>query len=396
MPPHTTRIKLPVSALCNVQCRFCDRNMDCAYTAPNGVASETLSVQESARYLAALLEKTEPPVEVCLSGSGEPLARPEETMATARMVRKAYPDVRISVATNGLALPGYAHDLAEAGVDCVRLSVADVDPSRLGGLVAFIRTGKRSMRGDDAMQVLLSQQKKGVAEARHNGLYTTVVVPVVPEINKDHMAEIAATLKDWGVDALELVPFEPREKSGLGKARPATKEDMEEALMAARSVMPSAIIGSLGGDVVSLLGEENAATLLRRIKLASQAEAVTDRPMPDLDRPYVAVATSDGEAVDVHLGHAETLLIYSNDNGLVTLHEARKTPPRGGGDNRWSALAEILSDVKVLIAAGAGDNPRTILADKGIDVRVYEDAPLQGAVLYAFGIKPKGRGKGKQ
>lgn len=394
---HTpSRIKLPVSALCNVQCRFCDRNLDCAFTAPDGMASETLSTKEAAGYLDAILQKVEKPVEVCMSGPGEPLARPDETLAAVRLVAERHPDLRISVATNGLALPGYAQDLAEAGVKEVRLGVADTAPLRLGSLVAFIRTGKRSLRGDEAMRVLVSQQEKGVAEARRHGLRVIAVVPVVPEINKGHLVEIADTLKSWGVDSIELVPFEPREKSGLGKARPATPDDMDEALSAVRTVIPDARLGDMGGNGVSLLGEEEAAILLRRIKLASQAEVVTDRPMPDLERPYVAVATSDGEAVDVHLGHAEKLLVYGNDNGLVTLREARLTPPRGGGSDRWKALAEVLSDVKVLIAAGAGDSPRTILAEYGIDVRVYDDAPLQGAVLHAFGIKPKGKGKGRQ
>ncbi|MFW5734990.1 MAG: radical SAM protein [Oceanidesulfovibrio sp.] len=388
-----SRIKLPVSALCNVQCRFCDRNLDCAFTAPDGVASETLSPMEAAGYIDAVLKFVETPVEVCLSGPGEPLARPEETFAAARLVVERHPDAGISVATNGLALPGYAQDLAKAGVHIVRLAVADTDPLRLGGLVAFIRTGKRSLRGDEAVRVLLAQQQKGVAEAKRNGLRVVAVVPVAPEINKDHMAGIARTLESWGVDSIELVPFVPREKSGLGKARPATAEDMDAALGAVQTVMPNAELGDMGGDGVSLLGEEEAAILLRRIKLATQAETVTDRPMPDLERPHVAVATSDGESVDVHLGHAEKLLVYGNDNGLVTLREARQTPPRGGGVNRWNALADLLSDVKILIAAGAGDNPRAILAEHGVDVRVYDDAPLQGAVLHAFGIKPKGRGR---
>lgn len=394
---HTpSRIRLPVSALCNVQCRFCDRNLDCAFTAPDGVASEPLTPREAAGYLDAILQKVEVSVEVCLSGPGEPLARPDEALATARLVAERHPDVRISVATNGLTLPGYARDLAEAGVKEVRLAVADSDPLRLGSFVAFIRTGKRSMRGEEAMQVFLSQQEKGVAEAKHHGLSVTAVVPVAPEVNKANVAEIAERLKNWGVDRIELVPFEPREKSGLGKARPATQADMDEALSAVRTVVPDAQLGDMGGHGASLLGEEEASTLLRRIKLATEADVVTDRPMPDRNRPYVAVATSDGEAVDVHLGHAEKLLVYGNDNGLVTLREARLTPPRGGGSDRWKALAEVLPDVKVLIAAGAGDNPRTILAEHGIDVRVYDDAPLQGAVLHAFGIKPKGRGNGRQ
>jgi nitrogen fixation protein NifB len=336
-------------------------------------------------------------VEVCLSGPGEPLAKPEETLAVARLVGERYPGVRVSVATNGLALPDHARDLANAGIEEVRLAVADTDPTRLGGLVAFIRTGKRSMRGEEATRTLLSQQEKGVAAAKDGGLRVVAVVPVVPEINSGHLPVIARTLTGWGVDTIELVPFAPREKSGLGKARPATPDDMDTALEAVRTVTPDAVVGDLGGDSVSLLGEEQAAIILRRIRLASQAEDTqADRPMPDLERPYVAVTTSDGESVDVHLGHADKLLVYENDNGLVTLKGVREAPPKGGGSDRWNALAETLADVKILIAAGAGDNPRRTLAERGIDVRVYEDAPLHGAVLHAFGIKPKGGGTGKQ
>ena len=90
-------------------------------------------------------------------------------------------------------------------------------------------------------------------------------------------------------------------------------------------------------------------------------------------RPNVAVASLTGMKVDLHIGEAWQLLIYGpGEDGLVRMLGARPAPEPGGGEARWKALAEILSDCFALLASGAGTKPIKILEDQGIDVFITE------------------------
>ncbi|MFW5837952.1 MAG: NifB/NifX family molybdenum-iron cluster-binding protein, partial [Desulfovibrionaceae bacterium] len=108
-------------------------------------------------------------------------------------------------------------------------------------------------------------------------------------------------------------------------------------------------------------------------------------PAPGDSRPCVAVATSDGLEVNLHLGQARTLLVYEmrgRDAGMV---EPRQAPPPGGAEDRWKALAGVLSDCRAVLASGAGENPKRMLAAEGVrviraagDVRAAATAALSG------------------
>ncbi len=426
--PHTTLIRLPVAPRCNLQCRFCDRNMDCGYTAPNPVATKLLTPDAAVAYAQEVLrlrpDLTPENAAALIAGPGDALAEAipdaapvaggdagNATLRTLALLQQQLPELPRLVATNGLALPDFAERLALAGVSRVRLATPALDPDALKALIAFIRPGKRSLRGADAAALLLSQWERGVRAVQALGMGVTAVTLVIPagtdipdypatlaEDPRRSMRAAAETLKGWGVDALELVPFEPRALSPVHTAKAATPADMETAKAAVAELFPDVVVGHAPQDAEALLGPEEAAQTLRRVELATQDAPIhkdDGRVMPDAERPYVAVATTDGETVDVHLGHAKELLVFEHDHGYVAMKEARMAPPKGGGEDRWKTLAETLKDVRILIVASAGENPRRVLAEHGVEVRVLDDAPLQGAVLHAFGVKPKGKGKGK-
>lgn len=85
-------------------------------------------------------------------------------------------------------------------------------------------------------------------------------------------------------------------------------------------------------------------------------------------RPLVAVASSTGSTVDMHLGQAREFRIYGRDEGMVGLLGTRPAPAAGGGDIRWEGLAELLSDCSYLLVASVGQKPLEILASRGITV----------------------------
>jgi len=112
---------------------------------------------------------------------------------------------------------------------------------------------------------------------------------------------------------------------------------------------------------------------------------------PTKERPNVAVASLTGMDVDLHLGQAYQFLVYGpREDGLTCLLSTRPAPEPGGGDSRWHKLAESLGDCFSLLASGAGNKPRSILAEAGITVLVTEDE-IEGTVdvLYGGGKKKK-------
>ncbi len=122
----------------------------------------------------------------------------------------------------------------------------------------------------------------------------------------------------------------------------------------------------------------------------SPSRQPTDAPLDDSSlydatKPYVAVATSDGVNVDVHLGKAEKLLLYEIRQGEVALAGSRACPPKGGGEGRWESLAAILADCRALIAASAGEAPRQALLERGLPV-VTGSTTVEEAAARVFGV----------
>jgi nitrogen fixation protein NifB len=137
-------------------------------------------------------------------------------------------------------------------------------------------------------------------------------------------------------------------------------------------------------------------------------------PLEDQVRPYVAVATMEGALVNQHLGEVDRLAIYEQDiavPGRFKLVETRKTPPEGGGAERWAQLGEILKDCRAILVTAAGPTPQKALAASGLKViemegiideglkAVFANQPLPASLKRRFtscgaGVTCKGTGNG--
>lgn len=108
-------------------------------------------------------------------------------------------------------------------------------------------------------------------------------------------------------------------------------------------------------------------------------------PTPTPDRPNLAVASSTGREVDLHLGEAAFLLVFGpRGDGSCGLLGTRPVPESGGGRNRWLELAATLDDCFALLVADAGDSPRRVLAERQIPV-VNGEGGVAGLVEIIFG-----------
>lgn len=374
---------------------------------------------------------------VGIGGPGDPLADPAPVLETLRAVRAAHPELALSLSTLGLCPPeisiaDLARELTALGLSRVTLIVDAVDPAIVEKLYAWIRPGRRTLPLDQAAVLLVDAQAQAIRALREAGLFVTVAMTVYPGVNDHHVEDVASITASLGADMLALTPFSghaavaepapesapcppsacatcgsakgcgskaspaeaPAEEPEIPELPPLAPARLEELRAAASRYIALTPAGDPCGQDVAWAestGPDDAGALLHLNNPA------VPRPAPG--RPNVAVASSDGLEVDLHLGQAIRFLVYGPRPGdglpsLLGMREAPEPGAEGGGDARWNALADTLSDCFAVLASSVGQNPRKVLAARGITVLTTE-ADVQGAVdvLYGGGKKPKRRVK---
>jgi nitrogen fixation protein NifB len=104
------------------------------------------------------------------------------------------------ISTNGLALPGRAADLIEAGVRTLTVTVNAVDPEVLAGVVSWIR----------ADADLITAQLQGIAECAALGMTIKVNTVLIPGVNDHHIADIAQAVRRAGATMMNIIPLIPQ------------------------------------------------------------------------------------------------------------------------------------------------------------------------------------------
>lgn len=406
------RIHLPVAPRCNLQCNFCNRKFDCLNESRPGVTSAVLSPHQALAYLTDVVGQRPEIAVVGLAGPGDPFANPEETMETLRLVHARFPQLLLCVATNGLAIGPHIDELAELKVSHVTLTINAIDPEIGAEIYAWIRDGKRPLRGAAGAALLLERQLDAIHRLKARGLVVKVNSIIIPGINDDHIPEVAKAIAHFGVDIMNAMP--------LVHVEGAAFEDIEppDGLLTARLRLQCGLhlpqmshCARCRADAVGLIGESMGAA---QVATLDHYAKMTLKPAEATLRPCVAVASMEGALVNQHLGEAERLLIYEphpHDAGAFQLREIRPAPPAGGGEERWLELAALLKDCRAFLVSAAGRMPFGVLTQAGIKViemeglvdeglrAVYENRPVPAPMKRRFsgcsaGVSCKGTGTG--
>lgn len=389
---HTTgRIHLPVAPKCNVQCNFCNRRHDCANESRPGVTSAVLAPGQAIVYLDEVVKRKPQIAVVGIAGPGDPFANADETLETLRLVRAKYPEMLLCVASNGLEVAPYVKELAELDVTHVTMTINAVDPEIGKEIYAWIRHRKRVYRGVDGAQLLWQRQLEALRLLKQHDITVKVNTIIVPGVNDHHVGEVARTVAELSADVCNCVPVYPVDGTPFAHITPPNDAEVAEIRREAAEYLPLMYhCTRCRADAVGLLGESMPAEILTCLKQAASPWLAAGA-----DRPHVAVATQEGVLVNQHLGEAQTLLVFRRNGQTFETVEARTTPPRGGGDQRWEQLAETLHDCRAVLTAGAGDAPCRVLARHGIRVElmeglieegleaVYEDRPIRAPLRKA-------------
>ena len=300
-------------------------------------------------------------IELC--GPGDVLASPSTTLACLELLQPEIQDAELSLTALGLGGAEVASDLARLGVRRVNLLVDTVEIKTAMKRYVWIRPGKKTVPLARAAEMLIAGQAEAVQALQGAGIRVVIRSTLIPGINDTEVSALAEKMALLGAVGMELDGEEGT--------------DLEEARSHALKYLPTTVYHP--GPELQPPGRPRSC------------EGIA-MPEPAGGRDKVAVVSSNGLEVDMHLGQASQLLIYgAGDDGLASLLEVRKTPEGDGGAGRWQRLAgECLHDCFSLLASHAGGAPRTELAALGIQVILTEDN-IEGLVdlLYGGGRKKK-------
>ncbi len=406
------RIHLPVAPRCNIQCHFCNRKYDCINESRPGVTSNVLAPAQAVAYLENVVARRPEIAVVGIAGPGDPFANPVETMETLRLVRKKFPKLMLCVATNGMGIGPYIDELAELQTSHVTITMTAIDPEIGAKIYAWVRDGKRPLRGVEGAAALQAKQIEALVRLKQRGVVVKVNSIVIPGINDEHIPEIAAKVAGLGADIMNCMALVPVKGSEFENLSPPDNLTMARVRLQSERHLPQMThCARCRADAVGFIGEEMTAEQHDTVRHFANLSL---NPLENQMRPYVAVATLEGALVNQHLGEADRLAIYEQDlaaPGRFRLLEIRQAPPEGGGENRWGALGELLKDCRAILVTAAGPTPQKALAASGLKIiemegiideglkAVFANQPVPASMKRRFngcgaGITCKGTGNG--
>jgi nitrogen fixation protein NifB len=228
------RIHLPVSPICNIQCRFCRRCFNKLEVRP-GVTAQLVTPEAALEVLGKALRLCPEIIVAGVAGPGDPLAS-DHAIRTFELIEQAYPYLIKCLSTNGLRLPEYAMRLIALGIRTVTVTVNAVDPAILPQLVAGIQVNGQFVEGEGAARTLVRAQLDGISAIAGMGAIVKINVVLVPGVNDQHVGVIAKTVKQAGAAMMNIIPLIPQHEllgspapscTDLHRAREAAEEHLQ-------------------------------------------------------------------------------------------------------------------------------------------------------------------------
>lgn len=201
------RIHLPVSPGCNLGCRFCDREVNDVEERP-GVTSRVITPEEASAYIDKALALC-PAIKVAgIAGPGDTLAS-DKALETFRRLKKEHPSLLRCMSTNGLLLDEKADEVIDL-VDTLTVTVNAVDPEIEEKINEFIIYHGKRYEGTEAAEILIRNQLSGIRKVSAAGVTVKINTVLVPEVNDQHIAEIAETVRACGAAIYNIIPLIPQ------------------------------------------------------------------------------------------------------------------------------------------------------------------------------------------
>ncbi|MDH4162124.1 MAG: radical SAM protein [Nitrospirota bacterium] len=198
-------LRLRLSSGCNLQCARCATATEQAVRRSLDRAGMTLMTEAGAFDLVrSRMEGKDRPAVVEIAGPGEPLLH-AGTYMLMRQLNTAYPDLPVSLWTNGVLLPDRLKELVRSGLRSIVLTMNAVSQDTADRLYESVIYRARRYAGRDASHLILRQQWSGLANAVEAGIAVTVYGVRVPGINDHEIDRIESRARSLGVDQILIV-----------------------------------------------------------------------------------------------------------------------------------------------------------------------------------------------
>jgi nitrogen fixation protein NifB len=163
------------------------------------------------------------------------LANAETFEALAR-VHRAFPALTKCVSSNGLLLEKALPRLLEVGISALTVTVNAPDSEIGARITRWVRYDGTTYRGQQAAEVLLEQQRRGIRAAIEAELTLKINSVLIPGVNDRHMVRLARQLEQLGVHLMNIMPLIP---GGLmADRRPPTCDELQQARADCEAILP--------------------------------------------------------------------------------------------------------------------------------------------------------------
>lgn len=219
------RIHLPVSPGCNIACRFCDRVINDVEDRP-GVTSKVITPEEAVEALEKALEICPEITVAGIAGPGDTLAS-DNALQTFRKIKDRFPKLIKCMSTNGLLLYEKADEVIDVGIDSLTVTVNAIDPEIEAKLNKYIIYHGKRYDGVEGAKILIENQLKGIRKIAEAGITVKVNTVLVPEINGEHIEDVAKAVKEAGASIYNIIPLIPQAE--LADKRAPVCAEIDEA-----------------------------------------------------------------------------------------------------------------------------------------------------------------------
>ena len=144
-----------------------------------------------------------------VAGPGDTLATPY-ALETFRLIREFFPGIIKCMSTNGLLLPHYAKEIIEVGIDSLTVTVNAVDPEIQAEICGGIVFEGARYEGRKAAEILIANQLSGIETLAKAGVTVKVNTVLIPELNGDHVPEVAKVVSKLGAKIYNIIPLIPQ------------------------------------------------------------------------------------------------------------------------------------------------------------------------------------------
>ncbi len=428
---YFARMHVAVAPACNIQCNYCNRKYDCANESRPGVVSELLTPQQAVKKTLAVAANIPQMSVLGIAGPGDPLAQPQRTLETFRMLSEQAPDIKLCVSTNGLNLPNVVDELCEHNIDHVTITINCVDPVVGEKIYPWIFWNNRRIRGRKAAEILIAQQQKGLEMLVERGVLVKVNSVMIPGVNDEHLQEVSRLVKAKGAFLHNVMPLIAEEEHGtyygiMKQRGPTAKELQALQDSCAGDMNMMRHCRQCRADAVGLLGEDRgaeftldkietmeidyAAAMEKRAQVHAAIEqelkakqekpaaSVVNIPLSTLKkapakRPVLmAVATKGGGVINQHFGHANEFLIFEASGIGVRFIGTRRVDQYCVGQDSCNEdettldrVIKALDGCEVMLSARIGLPPYEALEAAGIlPISDYAMEYIEDGVLGAY------------